>query len=120
MRILIFLFAILLSLSFSITKDDNKIVDCQIVEATDKFFAITCDSEAKIIMEFDKSSWPKEWKDSEKVGDIVKVKLDNDIMFPIKSCAARAKEMEEKYNKRGSGQLRKPFQLPLDKDCMGK
>lgn len=101
-----------------ISYKDTKVIDCKIVKVTYEAYEISCDSEGKDILEFYKENWPEEWKDSTKEGDIVKVRISDNEMFPMKSCAVRAKEMDEKYNKRGSGQMRKPLQLPIDKDCI--
>lgn len=104
---------ILLLLAFSIQKE-SKIIDCKIIYTDNESRIVACpkQGEAKLSI----SEWPKEWDDSTKVNDIVKMKVSDTEMIPFLSCEAREKLMREKLSKRKT-EFKLPLQLPIDKDC---
>lgn len=106
---------IILTESTAQQDDIGKVIDCKILSTTKENKSIQCDKDIILIKTKD---WPEDWNDTKEVGMLVKFKIvDKDFMIPLKSCAARAKDRLKEYESRGMGQMQRPTNLPVDKDC---
>lgn len=115
----IFFIIILISLTFQQPKE-SKIIDCKLIKTTKDYKWVQCPKENSddIIMEFFEGYWPKEWNDSTRVGDIVKVNILNEGEWaPFLSCKARIEEAENNYKKNYKLERKLPNNFYIPKDC---
>ena len=108
------LFIILLSL-FVYQQDESKIITCKITYSNDRGKIVKCPNYSPSY--FESSEWPKEWSDSTKVDDKVKIRVSDKEVIPMLSCAARTKLKHDEIRRNKKNEFKLPLQLPIDKDC---
>lgn len=105
---------------FNHNQPKPEIINCKISEATDENRSVTCvlkKENTKAIAKFTVWEWPQEWSNTVEVGDIVKIKINNNIWEPIPSCAARIETANKNAikNKVREGSI--PTNSYIPKDC---